>query len=216
MLLPQIPLNIPPNKVLQYLGIKNVSNQTPQLLRQINDIIQEAKIFITPTAVINQIPFCFDKGKITLGDSLEIRDPVLKKVSAVSVVAVTVGEAIEQEATLLFRRGETTRGVIMDAVGTVAVEAVAEQVIGLAASQMRLKGLYPTPKLGPGYRGVPMEYLPDMLELADALQIKITCNDFYQMNPSKSLCFVVGWGSKPFKINSKCDLCQKTNCLYRS
>lgn len=217
MLLPQIPLNIPPAKVLRYLGLKNSANLSPDLLRQIADVIHAGKVLAAPTAVINQVPFGQEQQWVTLGHkrNLVIRDAALRKINAMSVVAVTVGEAIEQEVTRLFKHGETTKGVILDAVGTVAVEELSEQVIGLAASQMRLKGLFATAKLGPGYQGIPLEYLPTMLQLADAWQINIACNEFYQMKPAKSLCFVIGWTPEPPKIHKKCDLCQKANCLYR-
>ncbi|MEG6523551.1 Vitamin B12 dependent methionine synthase activation subunit [Desulfotomaculum sp. 1211_IL3151] len=217
MLLPQIALKIPPAKVLRYLGIKNSTDHWPELLRQIEAVIQAGKVLATPTAAITQVPFCLEQQGVVIGSmpDLVLGDAALRKISAVSVVAVTVGEAIEQEVTRLFNKGETTKGVIMDAVGTVAVEELSEQVIGLAARQMGVRGLYATAKLGPGYQDMPLEYLPAVLQLAEAWQINITCNEFCQMKPSKSLCFFIGWVPEPPKIREKCDLCQKADCLYR-
>lgn len=217
MLLPQIPLNIPLAKVLHYLGCKKTIDLGPDLLRQIEEVIQAGKVLAVPTAVSKQVSFGQEQQGVTLGHKhdLVIRDAFLRKINALSVVAVTVGEAIEQEVTKLFNDGETTKGVMLDAVGTVAVEEVAKQVIGLVASQMRLKGLFATARLGPGYQSMPLEYLPTVLQLAEASQINIACNEFYQMKPAKSLCFFIGWVPEHPKIHNKCDLCQKANCLYR-
>ncbi|WP_333871177.1 Vitamin B12 dependent methionine synthase activation subunit [Desulforamulus putei] len=219
MLLPQIPVEIQHQQVLGCLGATGKQRIDRDLLDQVNEMILLGKSLLQPAAAVAQVRVSPAGDTVYLsGAAFHLPDlsQWLKGCSVASVAAVTVGETIEKEVERLFHRGLATRAVILDAVGTEAAEGAANQVVKLLARQMRIRGLFPTPRLGPGYRGLKMDYLPLFLEMAGGEQIAVTCNNFFQMNPVKSLCFMVGWSSEQQKEQVKCDFCHQANCQFRA
>ncbi|WP_198006896.1 Vitamin B12 dependent methionine synthase activation subunit [Desulforamulus reducens] len=211
-------MTISKDKVFLYLGINDQGKVNSEMLEQIQQVIQAGRVLLSPTGILNQVPLRFHEKSIFISHDIKLRmkNSFLKNCTTASVVAVTVGETIDKEVAKLFEKGEATSGIILDAVGTVAVEEAADQVVRMLSQQMRLKGLFATPRLGPGYQGMPIECLPEVLYLAGGGKIKITTNEYYQMIPAKSLCFILGWSSQPSKYHKKCDFCHKTDCQYRS
>lgn len=219
MLLPRVPVEISYRQVLRSLGTTEKQRVHPDLQDQINQMILLGKSLCHPAATLAQVPVVLEGERLSLGGvafDLPELNKTLKGCTAVSVAAVTVGETIDREVEQLFQTGQATRAVILDAVATVAAEEAANQVIKLLSGQQKVKGLYPTPRLGPGYRGVKMDCLPLFLRLADSEQISVTCNEYFQMNPVKSLCFAVGWSPVQQKDTEKCNFCQQGNCPYRA
>lgn len=210
MRLPQIPVTIEYRQVTRYLGQRgNEQEFNSDLKPLIHKMINLGKSLMHPTATYANIQLG--------GEQLDLAGlkKTLKCYTGVSLVAVTVGETIEKEVEQLFQQGQSTQAVILDAVGTVAVEEAANWVLKLLSRQQRVKGLFPGPRIGPGYQGFNMKELPSFLFLAGAEQINIQCNKFYQMTPVKSLVFMVGWSSHKNKLKDKCTLCNKVDCQYR-
>ncbi|WP_003543378.1 Vitamin B12 dependent methionine synthase activation region [Desulfotomaculum nigrificans] len=205
MLLPQVPVSLKYEQVLRYLGHGNQSfSGKPD--RFITETITRGRALLHPAAVVADM---YPHEQEVWPQRL------LKCCLKASVVAVTVGETIEQETNRLFQIGETAAAVILDAVATAGVEAAADWVVHILAQQNRGRGLFATPRYGPGYGGLAMEYLPTLYELAGAQQIGITFNQFYQMTPVKTLLFVVGWSINKYDHRSNCDWCSKKDCQFR-
>lgn len=205
MLWPYIPLTIEYMQVLRYLGVLEKAKVDERLSKIIQQCITQGKLLVKPAAVFSRVSV----------KELPVPENLLKNCLFTSVVAVTVGENIERETSRLFQQGETTQGVIMDAVATVAVEEVASRVLTILSSQQRIEGLFPTPMFAPGNENLAIDYLPVLLRLAGGKQIGIGLNDYLQMTPVKSLCFLVGWTSTSCKPQNKCNLCNKKNCQFR-
>lgn len=205
MLWPYIPLTIEYKQVLRYLSILDNAKVDERLLKNIQQCITRSRLVLKPTAVFSHVSV----------EEIPVPDDLLKNCLSTSVVAVTVGENMEREISRLLQQGETTKGFIMDAVATVAVEEAANRVLAILSSQQRIQGLFPTPMLAPGNQNLAIEFLPILLRLAGGEQIGIVINDYLQMTPVKSLCFFVGWTSSSCKPQNKCNLCNKGNCQFR-
>ncbi|RYD02085.1 hypothetical protein N752_26915 [Desulforamulus aquiferis] len=137
------------------------------------------------------------------------------KIERVSVIAVSIGEAIENKVQEAFKQGNFTTAIILDSVGNIAVQEVADWIVNLLSKQYRSKGLFPTPRYIPGCKENELAYLPLLMELAGAGNLNINCTPYYQLEPVKSLVFWVGWGPNRSIIQVKCMSCQKENCIYR-
>lgn len=217
MLLPHIPLILKEAAVLRYLGIADPTSVPAAVLGQVKQCLGRSKLLLEPRAVFRGVPLAPAAQGFLLGGSLRgLQEKTLQGCAEASVVTVTVGKTIEAEAALLYQRGESSQAVMLDAVGTAAVEEVSRYVMKLLASQYRLRGLHPTRRFAPGCQAFAIEWLPALWELAGGEQIGVTLNDHLQMTPSKSLCFMVGWSPQPSDNRSKCTHCNQINCQFRS
>ncbi|CCO06945.1 Vitamin B12 dependent methionine synthase,activation region [Desulforamulus hydrothermalis] len=218
MLLPHIPLDLQPQQVAACLGVGNKQPVEPRWLARVQEMINLGKCLMQPAAVAAHMQLAPDGATLYRREAsfnLPWPGSYLENCSTASVVTVTVGETIEKEVTGLFSQGLAADAVLLDAVGTAAVEEAARRVVRLLAGRQRSKGLFPAPRLGPGYRGLPMDCLPLFLQMSGAEQIAVACNEYYQMQPAKSLCFMVGWCPRPTQKQVKCQSCQMTNCRMR-
>lgn len=202
MLLSQIPVEIEYRQVLRYLGEPGTQEfPLKELEKRIREIISLGRALIHPTAAFSTM---------TAANFKE-----LNGCTGVSVIAVTAGKILDEQVEKYSRAGETTSAVVLDAVGTVAVEQAAKWVVNLTARQQGLRGLYPTPRYAPGCGGFELHHLPELLSLAHGSRVGITYNDYYQMTPIKSLVFMIGWSTVKYELEARCNFCRKSNCQYR-
>ncbi|GAB6157816.1 hypothetical protein JCM39194_10160 [Desulfotomaculum varum] len=218
MLLPHIPLDLQLQQVAASLGVGSKQSIEQRWLTRLQEMINLGKCLLQPAAVAAQVQLSPDGATLYHREGLfylPCLAPYLAECSTASVVTVTVGETIAREVTNLFSQGLAANAVLLDAVGTAAVEEAARRAVRLLAGRQRSKGLFPAPRLGPGYRGLPMDCLPLFLQMSGAEQIAVACNEYYQMQPAKSLCFMVGWRPRPTQEQIKCQSCQMINCRMR-
>ncbi|AQS59575.1 hypothetical protein [Desulforamulus ferrireducens] len=209
MLFTEIPVSLNIQQVLRYMG-QPLNQQSPRILEKVEKMAKEVKHLLYPRAVCRDYPLHHEF----------IRQPTLGKVLhcsvALSVIAVTVGKAIEDEIDRLFKLNEPTAALTADAVGSVAVEEAAQWVLALKGKQQRQRGLYATARTGPGYPGVEILQTAQFLNWAGAEQIGLCCNEYGQMMPQKSLVFLVGWSrQQPTLVKHKCSGCPNLNCQFR-
>ncbi|SHK12915.1 hypothetical protein [Desulforamulus aeronauticus] len=208
VLFAEIPIAIDPQQVLRYMG-QPVNKQSQELQQQIGRMVQGAKHLVYPRAVCND---CTIPPQFFLSPAIS---STLHCCKTASVIAVTVGKAIEDEVNRLFKVKEPTAGLATDALGTVAVEEAAQWVLAGKARQQRLRGLYATAKIGPGYPGVDLLQTSRFLTWAGAEQIGLTSDEYGQMHPKKSLVFLVGWSHQPTLDGHKCKQCHNHSCYFR-
>lgn len=200
----EIPVSIDLPKVLRYMG-QPVHKQSLEILEHIRPMVSSVKHLVHPQAI------CTD---LTVTAEL-VTIPVLRCCKTASVIAVTVGKAIEEEINQLFNVKKTTAGLATDALGTVAVEEAANWVLELKGRQQRVKGLYATTRTGPGYPGVELMEVSRFLALAGADQIGLSCDEYGNLHPKKSLVFLVGWSHFKTTESHKCNRCKNISCQFR-
>ncbi len=208
MLFAEISVAIDPQQVLRYMG-QPVNKQSQELLQHIENMVHETKHLLYPRAVCRDYVIT---PQLFLTPSI---NSLLHCCKTASVIAVTVGKAIEDEVDRLFQVKELTAGLATDALGTVAVEEAAQWVVAGKTRQQRLRGLYATAKIGPGYPGVELLQTSRFLTWAGAEQIGLTCDEYGQMHPKKSLVFLVGWSHQPTVDGHKCNHCHHHSCYFR-
>ncbi len=78
------------------------------------------------------------------------------------VLGVTVGEDVERRSEQLFKQGNYTVGLLLDAAATTAVEQVADQVNEVINNIAKKQGYAPTWRFSPGYGNWPLEIQPQL------------------------------------------------------
>ncbi len=144
----------------------------------------------------------------------------LASATEVAVLAVTIGGDLEKAVSNYFADGDYTRGLLLDAAGTAAVEAAADAVNALIAAQAARRGFTALTRFSPGYGDWPLTDQPAIVALAGG-GIDLTVTATAMLVPRKSVTAVIGLAPQrpqpqlPVCREEACVTCPQPNCLAR-
>lgn len=144
----------------------------------------------------------------------------LASATEVAVLAVTIGEELEKAVSAYFSQGDYTRGLLLDAAGTAAVETAADAVNALIANQAARLGFTALSRFSPGYGDWPITDQPAIVALAGG-GIDLTVTASAMLVPRKSITAVIGLAPQrlqpelPVCRQETCTTCSQPNCLAR-
>ena len=135
----------------------------------------------------------------------------------VVLMAATLGAEIDG---LLMRTEiyDMSRAVILDALASVAIEAVCDDLEEHLRQKMGERGLYLTDRFSPGYGDMPIEQQRDFCTALDThRQIGLTVSSSGMLLPGKSVTALIGVADAPQPKRSRgCQHCTMfRNCAYR-
>ena len=128
----------------------------------------------------------------------------LEKSTKVYVLGVTVGEDVERRSEQLFKQGNYTVGLLLDAAATTAVEQVADQVNEVINNIAKKQGYAPTWRFSPGYGNWPLEIQPQLGKIIKTEQIGLQVTENFLLFPRKSVTAIIG-----------CSSCSQKDCQSR-
>lgn len=181
-------LNIP--EVLRYLGVTN--DPEGLISQQLSGLAEKLQCRITPRIRWRCFPLS-DDSPLQLPSSALVRK-MLADASHAAVMLVTLGAEFD----IWVRREQArdmSRAVMLDALGSVYVEAACDQ-----AEQdilTRFPGKFLTDRFSPGYGDFPLETQQLLMKLTGAGSIGVTLTDSLLLNPQKSVTAVVGIADTP-------------------
>jgi len=210
------------NETLRYAGLTKAENFPEDLIKWACD---EARALIKPQAIWQKYQYAADSMKVNewqqtalVGNSITRH---LRNSTEVIIMAVSIGQQLEQAVKQYFRQGEYTRGLLLDAAGTTAVETAADSVSRLISEQAAKSGMTITSRFSPGYGDWNITVQPTIVTLANAEQIGITVTESCMLIPRKSVTAIIGLQpDKPASCclpadSINCKACTKMNCLAR-
>lgn len=115
--------------------------------------------------------------------------PIFKDAKKVALCICTIGPKLEEEVQALTKKNEMLRALILDALGSEAVEEVAVQSDKLLADKAREMGLWPSKRFSPGYGKWDIKEQRFMFSVLPAEQIGVTLKESCMMVPRKSVSF---------------------------
>lgn len=141
----------------------------------------------------------------------------LNSAKKIIVLAVTIGEEIEQMVTQYFSEGNYAYSVLLDAAATTAVESAADQMEKTFLPTMRAKGYQMKPRFSPGYGDWNLDVQPELLRLSNASAIGIHITESLMLLPRKSITAIIALTESAclLKPSSTCHDCSQKNCLAR-
>lgn len=168
-----------PSKILIRLGVRNgLRGASSQIARIFEETVRGVRALLDPGAAWTVIP-----GTETNGH------PVFDRAVEVALGVVTIGPGLEEECEREFREGDLVRGLILDAVGSSGVIQVFQTVERLIVADGLRRGLWPSRRFSPGYRGWALEEQRFLFSKVDAAAIGVRLNDSCMMIPRKSNSF---------------------------
>lgn len=134
----------------------------------------------------------------------------------VSLVVCTIGGALEKRVTELTDEGLTAQAMLLDAIGSAAVEELADRSNQRICAEALRAGLDPGPRVSPGYGAWKLKdqaWLFGALEPAD---IGVTLSDHSMMTPRKSVSYAVPLTGGDAQPRGRCVHCGLEDCAYRA
>jgi hypothetical protein len=117
---------------------------------------------------------------------------LFKGCSLVYGFAVTIGPALEARRDRYLSEKQSAKAVILDAIGSVAAEELAETTNIRIKKSVLKKGLGVTRRFSPGYGDWGLENQKEFLKWLGAEKIGIKLSPSFQMSPEKSITAVLG------------------------
>lgn len=179
-------------------------------------LLQPAVVYdILPIRRIRSDRVVLENGKALEGSLPAKR---LRAAQAVALVVCTIGPRLEAYVKESFDKGNRVQAVLLDGIGSAAVEELAQKACHIIREKAISRSLDTGSPLLPGTRGFPLSQQHALCRMADAFQIGVRLTETAMMEPRKSTALVVGLGKRiPQATRGKpCDECNLgTACRFR-
>jgi hypothetical protein len=157
--------------------------------------------------------------KLTLKNGLTLTGPLvagqLGPAEQVVALICTVGGAIEAHSARAMEQ-DLLVGMAVDAVGSAAVELLANAACRRFEDEAAAQGLQTTVPLSPGMLEWPVDVgQPEIFSMFDADDLEVDLTESWTMLPLKSLSMILGMGRDVNADGSTCDYCaMQETCRY--
>ncbi len=207
--------------VIRQVGYGRRGDVKPEILEEIERSVREGLDLVRPAASLRIVPLLrWEKG-VLAGEGIEIRSPRWTRLARrlveprrLACFIVTTGDPLDRAITET-QASSLFHGYLLDALGSVAAERLADQVDREVAERFAREGCEPTARFSPGYCdwevGDGQEAIFGLLE-PDTAGVRRTGSGM--MIPRKSVsAAVIGAAEVPWK--TPCRFCPDEDCPYR-
>jgi len=184
-------VSVDADEVLRMMGVpkrggRRSDNAPGQALELYPSVRDEALGLVLPKAIY------------TLCRAGDVRyHSVFRKASHLAFGVCTIGRTVEDLSGSCARSGESLRALLLDAIGSEAVESVVEQTAEKIRSAAEEMGLRAGIRFSPGYGKWALEEQRSLFEIVDGSVIGVHLNESCIMVPRKSVSFAIRIGEKP-------------------
>lgn len=208
MILPSIetPLILDNAKIIKILsGGRNSEGLSDKMLIRLEELKKQAAEMIAARAVYK----IFETG--------DLPDlPYFSEAEHIALGVCTIGKDLPSTVTQLMVGGKLVDGTILDAIGSVAADTVADIVNENIDTDAHTNGIETTLRYSPGYCSWPLSGQSVIFNRLDTVKIGVTLTKAFLMLPVKSVSFAIniGKGVKSSQWETRCQRCKKI-CEYR-
>ena len=218
-----LPIHIPIKEVYRYMGYP-ASCQTipPALIAMVEEEIAAALPLILPKATHATCAYDAENNRAILPASktLPFNGTIiqnhLQECEKVTLFTCTIGSASEPVIDAYFKNGEFTRAMILDAIGSAAVESAADTLNQYLHATAHRQNYKLTTRFSPGYGDWDLNIQQALVEAAGGPDIDIQVTASALLIPRKSVSGVIGWipaGTvQRASQTSPCLICKVHNC----
>jgi len=200
MILHDIPFTIPRYKVLLRLKYNvSLSKTNEKVDHLIDAMMDEAYVITHAQASIQEFGIrehTEDTVMLVNTDFVLRGSDIAKHVHEcyqVSVMVCTIGKELYEVVQALLKNGEVARATVLDAVGSEAVEALADAVTSIIKHNAQAEGATITSRFSPGYGNWDITEQRGLLKLLEAEKIGVMLTKKCVMIPEKSITACIGW-----------------------
>jgi hypothetical protein len=176
-------ITIPTQKICVRVGYRTSSDR---ISSSVIDLIEEAKNraneILNPRSIYRILDY-----------SETNRHPIFEHAKKVALCICTIGPELESESAQMMRDNEMIKALILDAIGSEAVEQVARQTDKLLCEKARDIDLWPSKRFSPGYKAWNIEEQRYIFREIPGEEIGVTLNESCMMIPRKSVSFRINF-----------------------
>jgi Vitamin B12 dependent methionine synthase, activation domain len=220
--LEDIPLAIDPDEVLRFQGYKpSVDVPGPSVRALFEEALALGRRLMAPRAVTRWRAVARGGGDVLVTDGGRLVVPGLAArwgdVEHLAVAVCTIGDALERRVAELWEARELPLAMMLDSVGSGAVESLAEYVNDVLCQDGIAAGLKVTNRVSPGYGAWDVADQRALFRLCPGGSVGVTLNDACFMTPTKSISLLAGAGraARVDHYFSQCARCWMAGCAYR-
>jgi hypothetical protein len=218
----RLPVRIDRDDVLRFQGYKKgLDVPSEQVLALFDEAVALGEELMAPRVVYRSAPVAGQAAdRIDVeGEGLHIPEigRLWGRLEAVGAGVCTVGDAIEARVRSLFEQREFPLAVMLDSVGSAAVESLAEYANDVLCQRALAEGVKVTNRISPGYAGWDTAEQAALFRLCPGTPIAVALNAACIMTPTKSISFLVGIGPdvRVDHYFTQCRRCWMRECAYR-
>jgi len=217
-----INIEIDKEQVCHYIGYEGNHDLSARISSLIDDYAEHAHSLINPlySYVIKNVEWA--RGSMALiEDSIIFKSQVIAQLlehcSQVAILLVTIGKYLEETTSKLARDGLMLQATVLDAIGSDAVEKVADSVQGRIKEIAEAKGLVISRRFSPGYCDWNIGQQRMIFHALTGNTVGVRLTGECLMIPQKSISGVMGIGPSKDNVENynPCKFCSKQDCPGR-
>lgn len=204
----ELDVTLRPQEVLRFLGYPEGKRPPERIECLLDQVLEEARPLVSARGVFRSHPV--ERSSDVLLEPLEA--------TALVIGLVTIGDAVERRARELVANGDATRGLLMDAAGSAAVEEAADRLGAVIAAEGEPRAPSAVScRISPGYGAWPIRAQERLFAALPHAELGIALLPTMLMSPQKSISFAMWLGAdrRPLAGLSGCARCELVHCRYR-
>jgi hypothetical protein len=220
-----ISLSLKTREVLRRQGLGRGAKVRPEikiLIQELLASIKKARLLEPAVAYEYYTVSSITGSQMSLESDKAIHGPLLPAIfpeaKELVVMLCTIGPRLEKQVTDYSKNGAALQGVLLDGIGSAAVDMMALAVLRRLASEVSSRGYEISSPVNPGMPGFPLTEQWNLLGLvsADEIGVKLTASGV--LVPRKSASMVIGIGPKMTRwteaeVCARCSL--RETCHYK-
>ena len=220
-----ISLSLKTEDVLRRQGFRGHSKVRPEikiLIKELSAGVRKAHLLEPAIAYEIYTITELSQRQLSREGNPVVHDPLLTSLlpgaKELAVAVGTIGPRLEKQVTDYTGQGEPLRGMLLDGIGSAAVDSLTEEVCKFIAGEVSSRGYEASSPINPGMPGLPITEQEQLLKMVPAGEIGVSLTSSGIMVPRKSVSMIMGIGPQMAKwtraeVCARCHL-QKT-CPYR-
>ncbi len=219
----EFPLNYDRDFAERLLGRRSRHHPTPATSRRFAALAPELANLLTPTVIQAPLRVTPVNKTLVLESHLALTAPrlvhALSRSAKIIGFIATIGPALDRRGQELQGQGRLADTAVLDAMGSGAVEWLADHFQKRVAAEYRNQGLVAGPRFSPGYCDWPLADQQQLFPLLQGERIGIKLDPAGLMHPRKSISAIFGLfpaaDAPADRELIPCRRCAKSDCIAR-
>jgi hypothetical protein len=161
-------------------------------------------------------------GRLSLQGNIVLHGPLLPSLlpeaKELAAVVCTIGPQLEKQVTKYFDRNKPLESLLLDGIGSAAVDSLIEEVCKFMTAKALSKGYQASSPISPGMPGLPITEQWQLMKMVPAREIGVSLTSSGVMVPRKSASMVIGIGPQ-MRTWTRAEVCRhcslRKTCPYR-
>jgi hypothetical protein len=213
-------IGIDREQVLYNIGCRTKHKLPARIESLVNEYLENARHLIVPSysCIIRDIKLV-QGSRVVIEGSITFQSEViarlLKQCQKAAVLLVTIGSHLEEMVCRLTEAGLMLQATVLDAIGSVAAEELANFLQSRVDETAHAQRLYTSRRFSPGYCDWDVGQQKMVFRTINGDSVGVHLTEGCQMLPRKSISGIIGIGSYEVENYNPCLTCDKYDCIGR-